>query len=180
MKKRVLSAILSLCMLIGLIGMIPVTAEEATTEEWAQSAATAFDGNGDGSSEENAYQIANAAQLAYFAKCVNSGTANNPYASAHYKLTADIDLDGKLWAPIGSGDYANNVFTGVFDGNGHKISNMEWDGKSYGQDQSSEAIGLFGVIGANVTIKNLATRIGNRITLPIGFPALPAISERTE
>jgi len=52
-------------------------------------------------------------------------------ASAYYLLTSDIDLSDvcsrkskKSWTPIG--DYANNglVFSGVFDGGGHVISNL--------------------------------------------------------
>ncbi len=122
-------------------------------EKWSDSAASSFAG---GSGTAGApYQIATAAQLAYFAQCVNAGTANNTYASAHYQLTADIDLGGKGWTPIGSGDYDNNVFTGTFDGKGHKTSNMIWDGVSYGRPANSDAIGLFGVIGASVTIQNL-------------------------
>ena len=57
--------------------------------------------------------------------------------SGKYKLMNDIDLsaltesggkydyNGNGWEPIGSGGvYANNAFTGVFDGNGHTISGL--------------------------------------------------------
>ena len=156
MKKRVLSAILSLCMLIGIVGLTPVTlsASEEGWDVWDGTVATAFAG-GDGT-EASPYRIATGAQLAYLAKCVNAGTADNSYASAHYQLTADIDLNSNGWAPIGSGDYNNNIFRGSFDGNGHTIKNLVWDGTSYGMPDSSAGIGLFGVIGGNVVIKNLA------------------------
>ncbi|MDR2133433.1 MAG: S-layer homology domain-containing protein [Clostridiales Family XIII bacterium] len=40
---------------------------------------------------------------------------------ASYSLTADIDLSGGEWTPIGS---KTNPFSGVFDGQGHKIKDM--------------------------------------------------------
>ena len=61
-----------------------------------------------------------------------SGTEGDPYlistteqlnevrngSGAHYKLVADIDLSGYNWIPIG-------IFSGTFDGNNHKIMNLE-------------------------------------------------------
>lgn len=57
--------------------------------------------------------------------------------AGNYKLMNDIDLTeatkkggdwdygGRGWEPIGSnGNYGNNPFTGVFDGNGHEIKGM--------------------------------------------------------
>ena len=44
--------------------------------------------------------------------------------SRHYKLMADIDLKGKEWMPIGSAEEGKH-FTGSFDGNGHRISNLK-------------------------------------------------------
>ncbi len=41
--------------------------------------------------------------------------------SGKYILTADIDLTGKTWVPLGSADAP---FTGIFDGNGYVISNL--------------------------------------------------------
>ena len=62
----------------------------------------------------------------------------------HIKLMADIDLSGFTGPHIGG-------FSGVFDGNGHTISNFTYTstGTSY--------IGLFGVVGSwyDVVIKNL-------------------------
>ena len=42
--------------------------------------------------------------------------------SGKYYLTADIDLSGVEWVPIGADD--TDPFTGTFDGQGHVISNM--------------------------------------------------------
>lgn len=41
--------------------------------------------------------------------------------TAHYRLTRDIDLEGRVWNPVGNG---KSPFTGILDGNGFKISNM--------------------------------------------------------
>ena len=56
----------------------------------------------------------------------------------NYKLAANIDLSGITASPIGSEAVP---FSGIFDGNGHKIENLKIK-KSIG----SQNIGLFGVI----------------------------------
>lgn len=78
--------------------------------------------------------------------------------SGKYKLMNDIDLstltesggkydyNGNGWEPIGSGGvYANNAFTGVFDGNGHTISGLRIVVSSMPKGASSKTahIGLF-------------------------------------
>ncbi|MBO7650839.1 MAG: hypothetical protein J6S79_08860 [Lachnospiraceae bacterium] len=55
---------------------------------------------------------------------------------AHVILAADIDLDGSPWTPIGS---SSAPFTGVLDGNGHKILNLT-------VDSEGDYVGLFGYI----------------------------------
>jgi len=66
---------------------------------------------------------------------------------SHFVLTADIDLNDVPMAPIGND--ANN-FTGVFDGNDHIIRNADVNmpGSNY--------VGLFGYLGWDGQIKNLA------------------------
>ena len=89
---------------------------------------------GDGTSE-SPFQIQNKEQLAE--------VTNN--LSAHFILMNDIDLTGETWNQIGSFD---QPFSGVFDGNGHKIS---------GATISSSASywsGFFGYMSQG-TIKNL-------------------------
>ncbi len=51
-------------------------------------------------------------------KLLKIGVDANYPLSGSYKLTADIDLSGTAWTPIGG------VFSGVFDGNGCTISGM--------------------------------------------------------
>ena len=88
------------------------------------------------------YQISNAAELAVFASYVNSGQT-----SINGMLTADIDMEGynEKFRPIGS---ANNAFNGVFNGQGHRISNLKI---AFDED----CVGLFGCVAAPCTIENL-------------------------
>jgi len=70
------------------------------------------------------YELKNAGNLFWFANTVNGG--NNTINGI---LTADIDLDGLLWTPIGvHNDFDSSVasinFKGIFDGNYHVVKNM--------------------------------------------------------
>ena len=62
--------------------------------------------------------------------------------SAAYHLTADIDLYGEEWTPIGFSDLEGFSFEGIFDGQGHVIRNMRITGNEY--DYDYECYGLFG------------------------------------
>ena len=70
--------------------------------------------------------------------------------SINCTLTADIDLTGKVWTPIGT-DYANS-YTGTFDGGGHTITGLT-------VTTNDEYAGLFGYLGnfgnAAGTVKNV-------------------------
>ena len=61
-------------------------------------------------------------------------------------LTADINLTGKKWTPIGTA--LNNSYKGNFDGGNHTISELTVKG-------SDEYAGLFGYIGSGGTVKNV-------------------------
>ncbi|MGN1443448.1 MAG: S8 family peptidase, partial [Acutalibacteraceae bacterium] len=97
------------------------------TETWLDKAADSFSGgNGSASSP---YRIANAAELARMAKLLRYGGGKGVY----FKLTADIDLKGNLWYPIGGGEYYNwkdgdkkgrNSASFSLDGSGKTIRNM--------------------------------------------------------
>jgi hypothetical protein len=97
-----------------------------------------------------------------------SGTAGDPYLintpaqmqaigadpcdwDKHFKLTADIDLSaytGEEYNIIGT--YPGDHFSGVFDGNGHTISNFTYS------SVEKDYLGLFGYItDPNTEIKNL-------------------------
>lgn len=66
-------------------------------------------------------------------------------------LTADIDLTGKKWTPIGSGLMSKYGYQGTFDGQGHRITGLAITTDNlYG-----EIAALFGGIGGNGEVKNL-------------------------
>lgn len=66
-------------------------------------------------------------------------------ASSYYVLENDIDLKGKSWNPIGT---VLSPFSGIFDGNGHKIYNFKVI------DKELVFAGFFGVV-ENALIANL-------------------------
>lgn len=72
--------------------------------------------------------------------------ANNGNLDINITLTADIDLKGIDWTPIGI-DY-NHRYTGTFDGGGHTITGL----KITGNDQYA---GLFGHIGSGGKVMNV-------------------------
>ena len=85
------------------------------------------------------YEISNATQLAWWSNYATK------YPTVKGRLTADINMDGKMtrFIPIGS---QANLFVGEFDGQGHVIKNFVYTGGDYS--------GLFGVIGGGAVIKN--------------------------
>ena len=84
-------------------------------------------------------EIGTKEQLIAFATSVNDGT----FGTGSANLTADIDLDGVTWTPIGTSEHP---FRGKFYGNDHKISNLT-------VNTSGLYAGLFGYVdkGAEVT-----------------------------
>ena len=109
------------------------------------------------------YQVADAFQLFWFAGLVNGtltdGTEQNTSASA--VLTADIELSGETWTPIGS---ESTPYTGTFDGQGYTISGMTIENaESYS--------GLFGnVTGTvkNFTVTGSITITGDETVAKVG------------
>lgn len=59
-------------------------------------------------------------------------------------LMADIDMEGDLWTPVGDGD---NWFSGVFDGNGKRIYNLNVNTDGYA--------GFIGHLAGEGCVKNL-------------------------
>ena len=90
--------------------------------------------------ESEVYQIGTAAELAWFANAVNTGSK-----TISAKLTADIELASKSWTPIGT---SANRYTGTFDGDGHIVKNLYINTTAGYQ-------ALFGYVGEKATIKNL-------------------------
>ena len=127
---------------------------------WAQTQPS----GGDGSSE-SPFLITTAEELKWYANYVNGESGDNVvHTTACAKLMNDIDLstvcgEGKgNWTPIAKyGTYVyggEHHFDGVFDGNGHTISNL------YINDEKGSNLGLFGYIkptasSAPASVKNL-------------------------
>ncbi len=70
--------------------------------------------------------------------------------SINCTLTADIDMTGKAWTPIGDGVISEYGYQGIFDGQGHRIK-----GLAITTESNNEPITLFGGIGDKGTVKNL-------------------------
>ena len=126
---------------------------------WAQTQPS----GGDGSSE-SPFLITTAEELQWYANYVNGESGDNVvHTTACAQLVKDIDLstvcgEGKgNWTPIAKYDIygltSSNKFDGVFDGNGHTISNLYID-------QNGSKLGLFGCImpttsSTSASVKNL-------------------------
>ena len=76
--------------------------------------------------EENPFKIYTEEDLKYI----------HNHLDSYYKLESDIELTSE-WVPIGTKE---NPFTGAFDGNNHKIINLQID------DSTLEYAGLFGYV----------------------------------
>lgn len=135
------------------VNRVTAVADDGTL--WTDYAASNFEG-GDGTAE-SPYQIKTANQLAKLAKDVYDG---NSYAGTYFKMVSDIDLDGHNWFPIGykkaEGDNViGNNFSGVFDGDNHKIMNLSM---SYSSDYKT--VGLFGNTDKGFELRNLTIESG--------------------
>ena len=87
------------------------------------------------------YTVYNADGLMNIAELVNGGKTD-----INITLTADIDLTGKDWTPIGT-DY-DNSYKGTFDGGGHTITGLTFT-------TNDEFAGLFGWLNRAGTVKNV-------------------------
>lgn len=96
------------------------------------------------------YTVTSAEGLKNIAKLVNEEWKSD----INITLTADINLSGIDWKPIGI-DY-NHQYTGTFDGGGHTITGLT-------VTTSDQYAGLFGRIGFGGTVKDL-TLEGVQIT----------------
>jgi len=150
MKKKLLSLLLALCLVMALV---PITAFAADTmDTWDGTADTSwYDEN------ETEFHLQTAEQLAGMAKLVNDNTAN--FKDKTVYLDNDLDLGGHEWISIGNGaNTAWGSFQGIFDGQSHVVYNLySHEGlKSENKDNNNNLYrnGLFGAI-YNATVQNL-------------------------
>lgn len=133
--KKALSIVLSLMLLLAVVPVGTISA---------------------GAAEDDVIEIRTIAELYNI----------NNNMSGNYKLMNDIDMTndvavggdwdflGNGWEPIGSiGIYGGTPFTGVFDGNGHKIIGMRIEVKTKPSGTGTVFLGLFANNAG--TIKNL-------------------------
>ena len=152
MKKKVLSLLLTLCLAMTFVPMAAFAAE-----------APLF-GGGTGTQQEP-WLITSQADLIALAEFLNSGNAetfdaeNVGVGNCHgyyFKQTADIDLTGVTWEPIGySGGY---YFAGNYDGDGHTISNATSTGKN--DANGFATAGIFGWVAFG-SVENLHVKNAN-------------------
>ncbi len=139
--KKFTSILLALAMLAAMTVIMIPTASAA----WDGSSVSAgLVGSG---SEFDPYLITSENDLAFVAKQVNDAVTT--YAGEYFKLTVDLDLGDKPWAPIGQ--IKANYFSGHFDGDGHTISNLNV--KTI-DDANALYAGVFGRI-LDGSVKNL-------------------------
>lgn len=91
------------------------------------------------------YTVYNADGLLAWAEAAKSDLSFN------CTLTADIDLTGKKWTPIGKGTTSESGYQGTFDGQGHRITGLAITT----DNPQGESAALFGGIGGNGEVKNL-------------------------
>ncbi len=152
MKKRILGIALAICMMIFCVPMGVFAAE-----------APSFSG-GTGT-QGDPWLIASQADLTALAEFLNSGNAetfdaeNAGVGNCHgyyFKQTADIDLTGVTWEPIGySGKY---YFAGNYDGGGHSITNAVSTGKV--DPDGYATAGIFGWVAFG-SVENLHVKNAN-------------------
>ena len=123
-------------------------------------------GNG---TQDDPWLISTAADLKALADYINSGKAADCDADAdvcggignfhgyYFKQTADIDLQGVEWDPIGYDGEENSYFAGNYDGSNYVIRNAAFDGKD---NDSRNCVGIFGWVYqgsvSNLHIENVA------------------------
>lgn len=118
---------------------VAVQANDVPEEnKWDGSTKTQPSGSG---TKADPYLIGTGAELAWFADQVKNGKI-----TLCAKLTADIDLNGHPWTPIGSFGKKKN-YQGTFDGCNSTVNGLYVSGVNYA--------GLFGVIGTKGTVERV-------------------------
>ena len=156
MKKRIGSLLLILALCFTLLPTAAF-AEGTSVDNWDGSADTSWYTS---APDASAYHISTAEQLAGLAQLVNVDPGTTNFAGKNFYLENDLDLSGHEWISIGTGKGGSNPeysFCGVFDGQGHVISNL-YSHESYieGADESHNLLrnALFGSV-YNGEVKNL-------------------------
>ena len=100
---------------------------------------------------QSPYLVESLADLKHLRDVVNGG---NGMAGQYVLQTADIDMKGEDWKPIGVFT-GKSFFQGVYDGGNHTLENL----CCYGKDDESGNVGLFGMLLG--VVKNLGIESGH-------------------
>ena len=100
--------------------------------------------------DDGSYTVYNANGLLAWNEAVQSDLSLN------CTLTADINLTGKEWTPVGNSD---QTYNGTFDGQGHRITGLTITTNSTGGQNAT----LFDYIGSDGTVKNLQVEVNYNV-----------------
>lgn len=110
--------------------------------------------SGGSGTQDDPWLISTAADLKVLADYINSGKAIDcdidgcgedigNFHGCYFKQTADIDLQGAAWDPIGYSDESHFYFSGHYDGGNHVIRNAVSSGIT---DNGYTLAGIFGSV----------------------------------
>ena len=157
MKKRIASLFLVLVMTLTLLPTAVMAEENSDVDTWDGTADTSWY---TGHESDTEYYITTAEQLAGLAQLVNAAPGKTNFVGKTFYLKNDLDLSGHEWISIGTvrgGNCPEYSFCGVFDGQGHVISNLySHESDIEGADESHNLLrnALFGNV-YNGEVKNL-------------------------
>ncbi len=146
MKKhrKLLAVILSIAMILTLVPLALFASAEDEYVPYINTDTNTVN------KEDGNYTISSVTELKWLSTTVNAGTS---YANSNFKLTADLDLSGTSWTPIGSS--AEKAFSGTFDGDGHTVTGLTFG--TADSRNNRQSAGLFGYVDQG-TIQNLAVK----------------------
>ena len=158
MKKKVLSLLLTLCLVMTFVPMAAFAAEA------------------------NKISITTVDELLQFAKAVDNGEYDDK-TDAVVSLDADLDLTGVAWTPIGSVFAADGTllhyFSGKFYGNGHTISNLDFSA-NYGKTEYP-SFGFFSeVYGAEISGLTIQGKLDVSNSDPVYFGTVAGVAENSK
>lgn len=168
-KNKLLSMLLALLMIVGMFSNFPALAADAENEIVAPA--------GEGT-KEKPFLIASAENLAWLSYMTSNYQEANEalksdfsshevFKDVYFVQTADIDLGGESFTPIGYTQSKNeskrNAFAGHYDGRHYKISNatilesakassIEYDTF---MERGYHPGGIFGVLAAGASVSNV-------------------------
>ncbi len=162
--RKVLSAILTLVMVVGLfagIAPLPVSAKDdcgyTANASMGRLAELGIDAEAG-----QCFSISTADDLIAFAEYINSG---KPSESVTFYISKDIDLKDVVWEPIAA--KSANSFKGTFDGCGFAVlnlnvadgSNVALFGYVEGESTAIKNLGVMGEISGGNTLAGIAANV---------------------